>query len=196
MTRDAGFTLVEVLMALFVFSILSTATMAAMTSTIRTKDAAKAANERIEDIARFDRLLRQDLAAVTTRATRDAYGTQDLASFQTYTPDGALLTFTRSGRDNPGGAAPRGDLMRVSYRLLDDQLIRETPALPTPAINTPVQERVVLDGVERIDITASLAGRDLLQVNVPPDGTELPTQITFEIETERGPLNHVVRVGR
>ena len=193
---DSGFTLVEVLVALAVFSILSTATMAAMLTTFRTREAVDVNLQRVEAVAALDQMLREDFANVITRPTRDSYGTAELVSFQTFPPDGALIRFTREGRTNPGGIAPRGDLMRVAYRLDGDRFVRETPAMPTPAVNTPMTRRVLFEGVSRADVTAFVNGAQSLQVNVPPGSPDLPQRVRLTLETDRGSLVHELRVGR
>lgn len=193
--RSDGFTLVEMLVALFIFAVLSAATLQAMTTTFQTRDAVDQSIARTYDIQALDRLFRQDMENIVTRPTRDNFGALELESLQSYTADGALLKFTRGGRSNPQGLAPRGDVMRIAYRIDGETLIRETASLPTPALNTPIRRRVLLDGVRRADITAYQNGRPALQLVVPSGSTALPTLITLEIETDRGILTLTSGVG-
>jgi len=193
--RDNGFTLMEVLVSLFIFAILSAATLQAMTSTFRTRDNVDQALERMDEVRTLDLLFRQDMENIITRPTRDSFGTLERVSLQSYAPDGSLLVFTRGGRSNPEGLAPRGDVMRVAYRLEGDELVRETPNLPTPAINTPISRRVMLSGVRTANITAYAQSRTLLQLSVAPDSPDLPSRIELELETDRGPLTLISGVG-
>ena len=193
---DSGFTLMEVLVSLFIFAVLSAATLQATTSAFRTRATLDAGIDRMAEVQRLDLLFRQDMENVITRPTRDAFGTQEPISMEAYAQDGSLLVFTRGGRSNPEGLAPRGDLMRVAYRLEGTDLIRETPSLPTPAIDTPVNRRVMLSGVRRADVTGWRDGQDLLQLSVQAESSELPSRITLELETDRGPLDLIAEVGR
>jgi len=195
---DSGFTLIEMLVALFAFAILSAASTAVLTSTFAAKRNIDAAIERTEDLALFDTLLRQDFANLTTRPTRDAFGALEPVSLQLYTSDNTLIRFTRTGRANPQGLAPRGDLMRISYTLDDGRLLRRSPALPTPAADTPITERVMLDGIRSLDVTAFAGTDELLQVNVPinvPPGAGIPDRLLFMIELDSGDtLTQLVRL--
>jgi general secretion pathway protein J len=194
--RDDGFTLMEVLVSLFIFAVLSAATLQAMTTAFRTRDGVDRSLERMEEVRTLDLLFRQDMKNIITRPTRDSFGTTEPVSLQAYAPDGSLLVFTRGGRSNPQGLAPRGDVMRVAYRLEGDELIRETPTLPTPAINTPFQRRVILSGVRSANITAYAQNRQLLQLALAPTSPDLPTRIELELETERGPITLISGVGQ
>ena len=194
-TRESGFTLIEVLVALFVFSVLSAATLQALTSTLRAREGVDRGLERIEALAVLDRTLRDDLRHATTRPTRDAFGTPEPVSMELYGPT-ELLTFTRTGRANPEGAAPRGDLMRVSYDVEDGEFIRRTPALPTPAVNTPVAERALMDGIASLVVEGERAGRPVAQLRLPAGGPLDIDTLTFTFEFETGEtLVHTVEVG-
>ena len=194
-SRESGFTLIEVLVALFVFSVLSAATLQALTSTLRAREGVDRGLARIEALAVLDRTLRDDLRHATTRPTRDAFGTPEPVSLELYGPT-ELLTFTRTGRSNPEGAAPRGDLMRVSYDVENGAFVRRTPALPTPAVNTPIAERVLMDGVASLVIEGEREGRPVTQIRLPAGGPLDLDTLRFTFEFDGGDtLVHVVEVG-
>lgn len=195
--RDAGFTLVEMLVALFAFSILSLASTTALTGSFRAKRLLDANIAEVEGLVLFDTLIRRDLAHAVTRPTRDAFGMPELQSFQTYPPDGALVVFTRDGRSNPEGLSPRGDLMRVGYLVEDGRLLRRTPILPTPIATTPTAERVLLEGVRDVDVSAWSGDQQLLQVSVPPgDDRALPDRLEMRIRFEDGrEMTQILEIG-
>ena len=198
-TKESGFTLVEMLVALFAFAILSAASTAVLTSAFRAKRGIDTSIASVEDLAVLDTLLRQDFDNLSLRPTRDAFGAREPISLQLYAPDNALIRFTRTGRANPEGLAPRGDLMRVSYHLEDGQLIRRSPALPTPSTDTPVTERIMLSGIRNLELTAFSGTQEVLQVSVPagsdPDLAEAPDRLRFRFELESGgTLTQLVRL--
>ena len=72
--QQAGFTLVEVLIALLVFAMLTTAGAAVLSTTITNRLAVKQASDRVADLQRLRALLKADLGQTTTRRIRDLSG--------------------------------------------------------------------------------------------------------------------------
>ena len=73
---DQGFTLVEVLVALFIFSLISLGTMTALTTALRGQAQLKEATETIAQIETARALMKSDMANLILRNNRDAYGNQ------------------------------------------------------------------------------------------------------------------------
>ena len=151
---DAGFTLVEVLISLFIFALISAGTMGVMLQTFAAKDRLNAASEELSDIAAFRSIVRADMNALTLRPMRDGVGGTENFLVATRNPaeGSAILTFSRLGRTNPAGA-PRGQVERVRYLFRDGQFIRESLAHENPAQREGWNSRVLLDGLEDVDIT-------------------------------------------
>lgn len=145
MTRRAGFTLVEMLVALFVFALLATAATALLSFGV---DARERVTARLDDAAALTRtraLLGADLAQAAPRPWRDAAGLMQPAF--TATPAG--LTLVRRGWANPDGAA-RASLQRVQWRLVDGRLERQAAAMVD---GTPLgPPAVLLTGLERLEV--------------------------------------------
>lgn len=123
-SAQEGFTLVELMVSLLIFGILSAAGVALLSFSVRAQAAAK---ERLDDMAQVRRLgavMTSDLAQVVPRISRNALGDR-IGAFQGgIGEDGApLLGFVRSGWSN-GAKAPRPSLQKVEYRLVDDRLER------------------------------------------------------------------------
>lgn len=150
LSRDSGFTLVEVLVAMFIFSILSVGTFQAMTAAINSQERIQVATDRLAQIELARTLIKSDLSNLELVPTRDSYGTPDLYMLSGGVDN--LLTFTRSARDNPGGLDKRGDLQRISYKFEDNSLIREALAQDNPAPQTSVYRQVLLNNLETVDI--------------------------------------------
>lgn len=152
--KDAGFTLVEVLISLFIFALMSAGTMGAMLQTFAAKDRLNAASAELADIAAFRSILRADMNAMTLRPMRDGVGGTETYLVTTRNPEetSAILTFSRLGRSNPTGA-PRGQIERVRYVVRDGQFIREILTHENPAQREGWTGRVLLDGIENVDVT-------------------------------------------
>ena len=153
-SSEAGFTLVEVLISLFIFALMSAGTMGAMLQTFAAKDRLNAASAELADIAAFRSILRADMNAMTLRPMRDGVGGTETYLVTTRNPEetAAILTFSRLGRSNPTGA-PRGQIERVRYVVRDGQFIREILTHENPAQREGWTGRVLLDGIENVDVT-------------------------------------------
>ena len=121
---EAGFTLVELLVALAIFALISVAGVTLLRSGSDTQIAVK---ERLEEMSRGNRLFNSiegDLAQAIARPVRDAAGLPVPAFTQSGSdiPD-ALFGFVRAGWSN-FDEAPRAGLQRVAYVLEGGQLKR------------------------------------------------------------------------
>jgi len=151
---DIGFTLVEVLVSLFIFALISAGTMSAMFQTFAAKDRLDAASTELADIAAFRAILRADMAAMVLRPMRDGAGGTKGFLVATSNPaeETAVLTFSRLGRTNPTGAK-RGQVERVRYVFRDTQFIRQSLPHENPAQLDGWRERVLMEGLEDVRIT-------------------------------------------
>lgn len=149
--KTRGFTLVEMLVSLFVFALLSAAGVAVMAYTVDNQDSVSLRMDRLGELQRARVLLRQDLAQAAARRVRDGRGEAMRSAFFG-APEGVgdpVLAFTRRGWENPE-QAPRASLQHVSWRLVGDRLER----LASPAVDgaEPGPPQVVLRGVRELRI--------------------------------------------
>ena len=203
--KDAGFTLVEVLISLFIFALISAGTMGAMLQTFAAKDRLESASAELADIAAFRSIIRSDLNALTLRPMRDGVGGTEnflLASRNPAEP-AAILTFSRLGRSNPTGA-PRGQTELVRYLFRDGQFIRQTLPHENPAQQDGWTGRVLLEGLEEAKLEYVTRGvsdfvreDDLLLLNDPSFGAvEIDGAIQITLQTENGvETEHLFEVG-
>ena len=149
--KTAGFTLVEMLIALFIFSLISAGTMTALTGAISARGQVKQRLAEIGDVEVMRALIKSDMRHMILRENRDSFGAAEpLVLTGGY--DDNLLTFTRSGRTNPGGLQKRGDVQRVSYIFEGGELIRRALPSENPAqIGEPI-DRVLMRNLIDIDI--------------------------------------------
>lgn len=150
---EDGFTLVEVLISLFIFALISAGTMGAMLQTFAAKERLNAASAELADIEAFRSILRADMNALTLRPMRDGVGGTENYLVTTRNPEeaSAILTFSRLGRSNPAGAQ-RGQVERVRYLFRDGQFIRESLMHENPAQREGWRGRVLLEGLENVDV--------------------------------------------
>lgn len=120
---EAGFTLVELLVALAIFAMISVAGVTLLRSGSDTQIAVK---NRLEDLSQTNRLanaLESDLAQAVARPLRDTAGQPVPAFIQTDAniPD-ALFGFVRAGWSN-FDESPRAGLQRIAY-VLDGKALK------------------------------------------------------------------------
>lgn len=199
--RQAGFTLAEMLVALFILSILAVAggnlLLRATASGEQLRD--REAMVRELDIAQA--LIRSDLEAVAKRGAEpvDGYdGPLTLAGGETNRVDG-LLRLVRNGWMNPDGTVPRSDLQTVRYDLSDDgDLVRTAWLRPDATASTPVAERVLLDDVAEVDL-AFWKGDQVSaywEGTPEPPADDLPDLVEVRIRFDDGRMLTIVsRVG-
>lgn len=141
-----GFTLLELLVALAVFSIMATAAYSGLSSVLSTRAALETQNRRLAAVQMAVFRLEQDIEQAVSRPVRDEYGELQAALLGGDLADGPL-TLTRAGWDNPLGQ-PRANLQRVSYRLRDRRLWRlHWLTLDQGGLNAP-RETLLLERVQ------------------------------------------------
>jgi general secretion pathway protein J len=111
--RSNGFTLVEMLIALSIFGMLTAAGVALLTVTARTQETSQRLLDEVGELRRVGALLTADLAQTAPRIYRDRDGRPQRAFNGTSGDQPALMVFVRRGWDSGEGAA----LQRVGYRL-------------------------------------------------------------------------------
>ena len=158
----AGFTLVEVLIALGITAFVSVIAYTSLSAVLSGAERLRENTDRSYEINRAFMILSRDLRQFVDRPVRDEFGEREpgltgglLARFP--------LSFTRTGWHNPNGY-PRSNLQRVNYRLEDDALWRDSYTVLDRAASTEPTSVLLLEGVEEIQLRF-LAGLDQLQVS-------------------------------
>jgi general secretion pathway protein J len=189
MTRN-GFTLVELMVALLIFGLLSASGVALLSFGVDTR---LRAAERVDALAatlRTRSLLTADLAQAAPRLHRRDDGT--VAPAFRAGEDGTLLAFVRRGWSNDEGE-PRASLQRVEYRLQDGRLERIAYARVDGAAPGPAA--VLLTGVRAVELGYRVRGewRDRWDATRPD---ALPQAVEMIIVLEGAPeLRQLFLVG-
>lgn len=176
-----GFTLVEMMVALMVFGLLCAAGVAVMAYTVDNQGQVGARMDRLGEFQRTRGLIRQDLAQAAVRRVRDTDGNPVRSALRgaPLAGDGILLEFTRRGWDNPDAGA-RSSLQRVSYRLVDGALVREShDAVDGTAI---ARSQTLLSGVQSASVGYFHRGQWL--PGWPGARDELPQAIRIDLVTQ------------
>jgi general secretion pathway protein J len=147
--RGRGFTLIEVLVALAVFGVMSLLAYAALGSTLSNADYLSERMQRLQSIQRSIRYLSSDLLQAAPRPVRSDLGDSYVpAVYSTLSSDFAL-EMTHGGWGNPAGL-PRSTYQRVAYRIEEEQLLRyHWGVLDRTYTNEPIVT-VLLEDVESL----------------------------------------------
>jgi len=160
----AGFTLVEMLVALLIFGLLSAAGVGVMAYAADNQGVAGRRMDRLGEFQRARAVLKADLLQAAPRRIRQRNGQPSRNAF-TGATDGSpalrngaspMLALVRRGWDNPD-AEPRPSLQYVEYRLVEGRLERSVgAALDGAATGRPQR---LLDGVHSARIAYHTRGR-------------------------------------
>lgn len=165
--RQKGLTLVELLIALFIFTLIASAAVYALRLSVDARDQLAKANSEIGEIETARMLMKEDFALAVARPVRDAYGAPAGPAFlggletlrrPSVVGERLLAAFVRSGWANPKGEAPRSNLQYVEYIEKDGALIRRSRPYLDDARGQPVADRVLLSRASEMRISF-LAGQ-------------------------------------
>lgn len=147
LSTQRGFTLLEVLIAVAIFSLISTATFTMLQQTIKAGEQFDTKATYLVALQRTHRLLQQDFIQTVPRTIRDEFGDMLPAVMTEDMAWGRAIELTRTGRPNPLGKA-RSDLLRLRYFFDGEQLIRRTWKSIDRAPNAQFQDQVILSDVK------------------------------------------------
>ncbi|MFB9936086.1 type II secretion system minor pseudopilin GspJ [Photobacterium aphoticum] len=152
--RAAGFTLLEVLVAIAVFSMLSLSAYQVLNGVQRSNAQSLEHNARLQEIQRAMVMMDNDFRQIVARKTRNLGETASdkLLQSSEYLLDSSSdgILFTRLGWQNPQEMFPRGEVLKVGYRVVDDTLERVWFRYPDTVVGTDALVRPILTGVEKL----------------------------------------------
>lgn len=119
---SGGFTLLEVLVAVAIFGLITTMAYSGLRGVLRTREHTDAVATRLAELESTIMILSRDLTQVTNRPIRDEFGDTQLAFIGSET-NPAFLQLTRGGVGNPLNLK-QSHLRRVAYFVDEGKLQR------------------------------------------------------------------------
>jgi len=152
-----GFTLLELLVAMAIFGIISALALGGLNAIVTQQTIARQQIERLGHLQRTVRYLTEDFAQLNPRHVRDVLGQGSEPPLIANSGDGVIVRISRAGWRNPV-PLKRGTLQRVQYRIEDEVLFREYwPVMDYPLGMEP-REIELIDDV--IEITIEYLGEE------------------------------------
>ena len=146
---NKGFTLIEVMVALAVFGVLSLLAYMSLGQTLANADMLTQRMDRLQSIQRTMSYLSSELLQAVPRSVRVELGDAPVPALQSSFGSDFALQLTHGGWPNPAGV-PRSTLQRTAYRIEDGELIRyHWNVLDRTVNNTPLAT-VMLEEVESL----------------------------------------------
>lgn len=149
MRREAGFSLVEVMVALFILSVISAAGTTILLRSVTGKEVLEAATDRINTYTRVHSRIRDDLLQWVPRSAESRATLDPKSEFLGggVGDTSLLFAFVRDGWTNPGLEETRSGLISVRYSLRGDELVRTIQTEADPLYNSEGLEEILFDDV-------------------------------------------------
>jgi general secretion pathway protein J len=176
--KPTGFTLLEILLALFIFTIISMIIVSALHTIFSSQTATEKSAAKFTQLQVAMTLLSRDFEQVINRPITNPTGIIEGAFVGTHNS----VTFTHAGLTNPLGQMQRSTLQRTHYEIINEMLLRVTWPQLDQTTHTLADKRILLKHVSELEFQY-LDQRGHFQTRWPP-----PDQ------TDKGALPQAVRV--
>lgn len=185
MRRSRGFTLVEIMIAVFIAAILAVMAFTAMSEALSNRERLRQHSTRLQAVQFAVRSLVQDFSQLEPRPTRQPVGDGFIPALSADVAQGEVV-LTRAGWMNPIGQQ-RSTLQRVRYALRDGTLYREHWNVLDAQLDPQPASRALLDGVTEFSLRYMNDGRSW-QSSWPPEVPTAPGEDRREREMRWRPV--------
>lgn len=203
MKRSRGFTLVEILVAVMITSILSIMAFEAMQQALTNRERVRAQADRLRAVQFAIRTLVQDFSQVSPRAIREPVGEGFQPALLARTTDATEVSLTRGGWMNAAGTQ-RSSLQRVRYSVRDAVLTRDYWLVLDAQLDPAPVSRELLTGVQAFRVRFMNDGHAWQEGWPPPpiSGTQderwlrwrpIAVEVTIELE-DWGRITRIIEV--
>jgi general secretion pathway protein J len=178
--REAGFTLIEVMISLLIFGLLSAAGVALLAFSVRAQGATAAKLDDVSGMNQLTSIMTADFAQAFDRPVRDENGAVTPSFVGGSGPTAVpMLRFARGGWSDLDGN-PRAEVQKVEYAVIDGALARV--AYPMLDGAQPLPPTALVPRVKQVLLRYRWTG----SVQAPlPDAVELRVLRTNGIETRQ-----------
>lgn len=183
--KQQGFTLLEVLIAIAIFAIVSLASFSIFDTIITSEEKSTERMSHMNEIQRAFMLMERDFLQISKRSLRleSEAPLEGFIHTDANSSDGSTqrIGFVRSGWSNPGLLLPRSDMQSVAYQLNENELERIHYNFVDASLSETPKKRVLISNVNNINFKF-YHGK---QWNQTYSGNGLPLAISIELDTEQ-----------
>jgi len=185
-TPLAGFTLLELLVALSIFALISAMAYGGLQTVMTQQQHTGARSERLADLQKAYRIMQRDLEQIVSRGIRNEFGDRIGPVVGGSGFDG--VEFSRAGYPNPAGFL-RSDIQRVAYVPDQDTLLRRTWRVLDRAQDTEADEQKLVESMSRFEMRFLDQGNEWQERWPPAAGLgvavpELPVAVEVQLELD------------
>lgn len=183
-TKLVGFSLLEMLIAISIFSLIGLASNYVLSTVLKSEETTKDFSIRLKSLQQGFGALERDLGQMVARTPRSLEDSRGSTVLQTgenlLGSESQTLVFYRLGWLNPQGLLPRGSIQSVAYLVLEGKLERWHYPYPDPEFGAEPIKSVVIDKVLSVEYSFFVEDKWVKKF----DGKTLPKAIAMEIEVE------------
>lgn len=196
--KKNGFTLIEVIVAIAIFSILALGANALLVNVTNSNELSQVRAKQLEGLQRAMITMERDFLQMQDRVPRTQGIENELVitggEFE-FESDAYGIGFVRGGWQNPQLRLKRSHLQSVAYRISEGRLERLHTNYVDSVIGTQPKIRVLLEGVTdfRVEVLKEITREFNWSETIV--NTELPVAIAVTIDTETfGEIRRVFKV--
>ena len=176
MRHSQGFTLIEVLVAMSVFAVMTILAYMSLGQTLANADMLGERMDRLQAIQRTMRYLSNDLSAASPRPVRSELGDTYMPAMMVSAANNFVLAVTHGSWSNPAGL-PRSTQQRSVYLLEDGKLFRVYYNVLDSTYSNNALSTEILDRVESIEFRLLLDNGETTNQWPPPGAQGLAAEI-------------------
>lgn len=186
-TKQHGFTLLEVMIAIAIFSVISITSFTIFDTVLKSDEASRGKTERLNELQLAFLIMDRDMLQLARRKIRLDGGAAIKGylhnSEEALPAENQAIGFVRAGWTNPGLMIPRSDLQLVGYRLNEGVFERLHYNFVDNVIGDEPKVRPLIQGVtdmhfEYYDLSKKKWNKEL------PSNNKIPMAIAIELDTE------------
>ena len=146
--KSSGFTLLELMVAMVIFSFMSIMAYSALAAVFKSNEVITEQEAKLKSLQRSMMFIERDLRQMVLRPKSSGYGQPPSPALESGLDSEGVIEFTRAGNSNPTGLL-RSSLQRIRYAVEEENLSRLSWSF-VDHINAEPVKMLLLENVESL----------------------------------------------